>query len=144
MEPWNTNVTSGLATSLLRIHFPLQLTNRVQGWDGGYLGGREGEELVVDVAVIHGVIALDHAGVAHCEPAHHQVLDVRLCLLASSEAQGVAAPLTRAVGDDFGFETHRDFSFSPAEGAGTAETPSTAAEGAAALIQANCFDEGRY
>jgi hypothetical protein len=93
MEPWNTNVTSGLATSLPRIHFPLQLSNRVQGWDGRYLGGGDREEFVVDVAVIHGVIALDDAGVAHCEPAHHQVLDVRLCLLAGSEAQRVAAPL---------------------------------------------------
>jgi hypothetical protein len=48
---------------------------------------------VVDVAVIHGVIALDNAGIAHCEPTHHQVVDVRFCLSAGSEAQGVAAPL---------------------------------------------------
>jgi hypothetical protein len=60
-------------------------------------------EPAVDVTVVHGVIAFDDAGLQDGEPPHHQVVDVRHCLLMGRKAQRVAAPLARCIGDDLGF-----------------------------------------
>jgi hypothetical protein len=69
-------------------------------------GGFSRYEMVVDIAVVDGVVAFDNAGVAHGKPAHHPVMDLGFGLVAGRETQRVSVPLAGIVGLDFGLEAH--------------------------------------